>query len=107
MSSTETSSYVPHYRLTQRGRLVVLAVGLLLAMAVGIVFASGSVATGENEQTRVHVVEPGDTLWDISAELAADTGEGDTRDMMRHVQDLNDLDTVTLDAGQRLVVPVG
>ena len=49
----------------------------------------------------MHVVEPGDTLWDISAELAVETGQGDTRDMMRHVQELNDLDDVTLDAGQR------
>jgi hypothetical protein len=99
--------YVPDYRLTRRGRLVVLVVGLFLALAVGVVFASGSVATDRNEETRVHVVQPGDTLWDISAELAAETGQGDTRDMMRHVQDLNDLDGVTLDAGQRLVVPVG
>ncbi len=119
MSSTDTlvlepgfaPRHVPQpmaeYRLTRRGRLVVLMVGLLLALAVGVVFAGGSVATGENEETRVHVVEPGDTLWDISAELAAETGQGDTRDMMRHVQELNDLDGVTLDAGQRLVVPVG
>lgn len=109
MSSTDTlvlePVYVPEYRLTRRGRLAVLVVGLLVAIAVGIVFAGGSVATGENEETRVHVVEPGDTLWDISAELAAETGQGDTRDMMRYLQDLNDLDGVTLAAGQRLVVP--
>ena len=104
--STHTS-YQPEYRLTRRGRLVVLLAGLLLAMAVGVVFAAGSVATDDAGETRVHVVEPGDTLWDISAELAAETGQGDTRDMMRYLQDLNDLDEVTLDAGQRLVVPAG
>ena len=60
-ATATAAGYVPHYRLTRRGRLVVLVVGLLVALAVGVVFASGSVATGENERTRVHVVEPGDT----------------------------------------------
>jgi hypothetical protein len=114
MSTTDTlvlepglePRYVPEYRLTRRGRLVVLLVGVLLALAVGVVFAGGSVATGENEETRVHVVRPGDTLWDISSDLAAQS-DGDTRDMMRYLQELNHLDGVTLAAGQRLVVPVG
>ena len=104
--STDTS-FQPEYRLTRRGRLVVLLAGVLLTMAVGVMFAGGSVATDDAGETRVHVVEPGDTLWDLSAELAADTGRGDTRDMMRYLEELNDLDDVTLDAGQRLVVPAG
>ena len=53
MSTTDTlvlepgreARYVPEYRLTRRGRIVVLVVGVLLAIAVGVVFAGGSVRT--------------------------------------------------------------
>lgn len=101
---TTTGIYAPHYRLTRRGRLVVLALGLLLALAIGMVFAGGSVATGENEHTRTVVVAPGDTLWDIASDAA---GHGDVVEMMRHIEDLNGLDTVDLAVGERIQIPAG
>lgn len=97
------SAHTPDYRLTRRGRLVVFLLGLLVVAVAGVVFAAGSVATAENERTESVVVLPGETLWSIASETA---GDGDVRDMMSHLVELNDLDGVSLDAGQRLTVPV-
>ena len=90
MSVTPRPLAGPVYRLTRRGRLVV--------------FAGGSMATSEPEATETVVVEPGQTLW----EIAADASDGrDVRDMVGHLVDLNHLDSVVVDAGQSLAVPVG
>ncbi len=93
-------------RLTRRGRLVVVAVGLLVALLVGLVWGSGSVATerpGTPEPTTVVQVEPGDTLFAIAA--AADT-DGDVNAMIARIQRLNALDSGVLQVGQKLRVPV-
>lgn len=93
-------------RLTRRGRLVVFLLGLAVVLVLGLVIAAGSMATGEAgtpEPTRVVMVGTGDTLWGIAADLADD---GDVRAMMTRIERLNALDTVVLDAGQRLRVPV-
>lgn len=92
----------PTYRLTRRGRLVVFALGFLVVLALGLVFAGGSVATRDKEATETIVVAPGDTLWDIASDL---TDGSDVRAMMAHIQDLNSLDGVDLAAGQPLRVP--
>lgn len=93
-------------RLTRRGRLVVLAAALLVAFAIGVfVTAAGSVASQEQgtpEPTRIVQVRTGETLWDISAQLA---DGGDVRAMMEKIERLNALDSSVLQAGQRLVVP--
>ena len=93
-------------RLTRRGRMVVVVLALIAVLAVGLVLASGSVATGEAgtpEPTQVVMVAPGDTLWDIAAAVAAD---GDVPEMINRIQELNALDSGMLAAGQRLLVPV-
>jgi hypothetical protein len=93
-------------RLTRRGRLVVLVIAVLAILAVGLVVASGSVATGEPgapEPTRVVMVGSGDTLWGIAADLADD---GDVRSMIDRIETLNALDSGMVVAGQRLLVPV-
>ena len=107
--STMTASYVHHsgVRLTRRGRFVVLVLALLAVLAVGVFLASGAVGTGEAgtpEPTRVVLVGAGDTLWDIAADLADD---GDVRAMVDRIQELNALDSGMVNAGQKLVVPVG
>lgn len=93
-------------RLTRRGRVVVLALALLVVLGLGLMLAAGSVATdepGTPEPTRVVMVGTGDTLWDIAAGLADD---GDVRGMVDHIERLNALDTGMVVAGQRLRVPV-
>jgi hypothetical protein len=92
-------------RLTRRGRVVVFVVSLLLAFAIGILVAAGSVATGEAgtpEPTRVVTVSTGDTLRGIASDLADD---GDVPAMITRIERLNALDSGMLSAGQRLVVP--
>jgi len=114
-----TATLAPHFaptvrtaeprpvRLTRRGRLVVFAFGVLLAFALGVWFAAGSVATqqGGVEQVEVVTVAPGDTLWDIAADAAATTGEGSVGDMVVRIQDLNGLDSSMVYAGQELRIP--
>jgi LysM repeat protein len=94
-------------RLTRRGRVVVFLFSLVLAFAIGILVAAGSVATGEAgtpEPTRVVTVGTGDTLWGIASDLADD---GEVSAMMQEIESLNALDSGMLAAGQRLVVPAG
>ena len=94
-------------RLTRRGRLVVFAVGVLLAFALGVWLAAGSVATDEAgvEQVEVVTVAPGETLWDIAADAVAVTGEGDVGDMVERIREMNSLDSSMVLAGQTLRVP--
>jgi Tfp pilus assembly protein FimV len=93
-------------RLTRRGRVVVLLGALLLAFAIGVfVTAAGSVATQDPAPagaTDIVQVGSGDTLWDIASARATD---GDVRAMMLRIEQLNSLQSSTLQAGQRLVVP--
>lgn len=92
-------------RLTRRGRLVVLTAALLVLLALGVLWGSGSVATerpGAAEPTLVVQVEPGDTLYDIAARI---TTEGDVNATVERIEDLNRLDTAVVYAGQKLRVP--
>ncbi|MGC4110786.1 MAG: LysM peptidoglycan-binding domain-containing protein [Nocardioides sp.] len=92
-------------RLTRRGRLVVFAAGLLTVLGLGFVAATGSLANDKPEPTRVVRVQPGQTLWDIAQRSAAQTGGGDVRSMMSHIETINHLDSSTLQVGQTLRVP--
>ncbi len=97
-------------RLTRRGRLLVLAVSLGVLLFSGLALAAGSVATAEPgapEATKVLVVGSGDTLWDIASEAAALNGTDDVREMVVDIQQLNDLESGMLQAGQSLLVPLG
>jgi nucleoid-associated protein YgaU len=89
-------------RLTRRGRCAVLTVSVAAVLGLGFAAASASIANDHPEQTRVVVVTPGQTLWDISASAA---GGGDVRSMMSHIEALNHLDSASLQAGQHLRIP--
>jgi nucleoid-associated protein YgaU len=92
-------------RLTRRGRLVVLGLGLAATLGLGFYAASVSTANDRPEQTREVTVQPGQTLWDISSRAAATTGSGDVRSMMSHLEAINHLDSSSLQVGQHLTVP--
>ena len=97
----------PTVRLTRRGRLVVFVLGLLLILAVGVFWGSGSVASDERghaESTLVVQVQPGDTLYDLAARVTTD---GDVNAMVEQIEDLNRLESSFLYAGQKLRVPTG
>ncbi len=105
MSTIALQPHQPSYRLTRRGRLVVLAFALMVVLAVGVALASGAVGTQESgtpTPTETVMVGTGDTLWDIAADAA---GDGDTRAMVERIKSLNALDSGMVTAGQRLGVP--
>jgi hypothetical protein len=105
MSTIALQPHQPSYRLTRRGRLVVLAFALMVVLAIGVALASGAVGTQESgtpTPTETVMVGTGDTLWDIAADAA---GDGDTRAMVERIKSLNALESGMVTAGQRLRVP--
>ncbi|MBE1876421.1 LysM peptidoglycan-binding domain-containing protein [Myceligenerans pegani] len=92
-------------RLTARGRFAVAVVALVLAAPV--VWGATAVASSPAEpvEVRAHAVEPGETLWGLAASVA-EPGQ-DVRDVVRQLQDLNDLTSGGLTVGQTLYVPAG
>jgi len=89
-------------RLTRRGRLVVFGASLAAVLGLGFAAASGSLANDKPEPTHVITVEPGQTLWDIAADVS---DGGDVRSTMAHLEAINHLDSSTLQVGQHLRVP--
>jgi hypothetical protein len=89
-------------RLTRRGRVVVLALLLLLAAGVIAVAAGPSLAADPPGPLPTTVVQPRDTLWEIA-------GRVDPRqDRFRVIDDirrLNGIADYTVHPGQRLVLP--
>lgn len=98
-------SFTPSLRLTRRGRLVVFMTGLLLVLALGVLWGSGSVASEQPgaDATLTVQVEPGDTLYDLAARVTTD---GDVNAMVEEIQQLNHLESSMVYAGQKLRVPV-
>ncbi len=96
-------------RLTRRGRAVVFAFAVAVVLALSVLVMGGSVATSEKgvpAPTETITVGPGDTLWAISSDIAAETGQDDVREVMAQIEDLNSLDSAMLMAGQELRIPL-
>ncbi|MCW2847527.1 MAG: Peptidoglycan-binding LysM [Marmoricola sp.] len=94
-------------RLTRRGRLVALLAFVGIALALMTVFggwATASLTGGTPEPVRVIEVAPGDTLYDIAADLAQ---PGQIRTMVHRIQELNSLPGGQITEGQKLAVPRG
>lgn len=80
---------------------------LIVVLALAAVFLLFSTRVQADEPlivTEVRVM-PGDTLWDIAADLTS--SEDDVRSTMVELKRLNDLETSALRAGQVLLVPAG
>ncbi|HEY0187157.1 MAG TPA: LysM peptidoglycan-binding domain-containing protein [Cellulomonas sp.] len=90
-------------RLTRRGRVVVVLLGLLVVL--GGVVGGRAVADGPTSGTEVqtYAVRSGETLWQIAASVAA-PGE-DVRDVVIRLQELNSMTGSDLTAGQVLLLP--
>jgi nucleoid-associated protein YgaU len=92
-------------RLTRRARR--LAVVLTLAAGVAIGSWLGPLIAGAGGDLRLAgqqsvVVQPGDTLWSIAAEVA---GSADVREVVDRIQDLNGIHDTVLIPGQVLELP--
>jgi predicted Zn-dependent protease len=100
-------SAVPSVQLTRRGRVAVLAVLLVagLGMMIGLsgVFVSAAASTAPSRPaTRTMVVQPGQTLWSIAAQVAPNA---DRRDTIARIVELNALPNSGISAGERIAVP--
>lgn len=84
------------------GGLILL--GMLLAALWFHPPLKAAVAQEQNvsESYQQIVVQPGDTLWEISARLAQDTNQASVLDQ---IMAYNDLETSDLEVGQILYVP--
>ncbi len=94
-------------RLTRRGRLVILAAFVLLAVAAMIAFGGLATAThdsGTPESVRVVTVAPGDTLFGIAGEVSE---PGKIRETVAHIRALNSMSGSSLQVGDKIAVPAG
>jgi hypothetical protein len=92
-------------RLTRRGRLTVFLGGTALALGAFTWIAGPAVSTGEQHraETQTVVVAPGQTLWDVAAQVAP---EEDPRNVIADIVELNALaDAGSVRVGQPLHVP--
>lgn len=92
-------------RLTRRGRLVIVLAVLAIAFAVFTTLGSPAVSTDTAHHAAAVqvVVEPGQTLWDIAAEVAPTQ---DPRDVIAEIVQLNGLaSSGDIRAGQPLDIP--
>jgi predicted Zn-dependent protease len=98
-------------RLTRRGRALarLAAVVVLAAVGIGLMLlltgAFGPAAAGTEPTapaTRVIVVQPGQTLWSIAAQVAP---KADRRDTIARIVELNALANSSVSAGARIAVP--
>lgn len=94
-------------RLTRRGRVVVFVATLLVVLAAAVLLGTSSVASNEpgrlDHPTRAVEVGAGDTLWDLAADVA---GEGEVRQMVHTIKQINALDSSVLEIGQTVYVPI-
>ncbi|WP_206610468.1 LysM peptidoglycan-binding domain-containing protein [Actinomyces wuliandei] len=83
-----------------------LAAGLVVGLVVAVLAAGGIVLSTLGQLgytgTSTAVVQPGQSLWD----LASSTGAPDVAETVAVIVELNSLETSSVRAGQRLVVPV-
>ena len=94
-----------HLRLARRGRLVIFVAAMLFALGAAVFLGTSSMATsdsGVSQPTHAVMVDSGDTLWAIAAELAED---GEVREMVHTIKQINALDSSMLVAGQQIHVP--
>ncbi|MBF4551989.1 MULTISPECIES: LysM peptidoglycan-binding domain-containing protein [unclassified Pseudoclavibacter] len=95
-------------RLTVRGRRVLLAIAALpvaAAIALGATHMNSAAASSDAAGVEFEYVTvgAGDTLWGIAEEVA---GDSDIRDVIVEISKLNALENGTVQAGQRLALPL-
>lgn len=97
-------------RPKRKPKFQVVRAGLALVAAFGIGLYIGSTTpwsqaeTVANDTAAVHVVEPGETVWDIARPVADEQGI-DVREIVYQLQINNDLDDdCTLTPGQKIVI---
>lgn len=88
-----------HYRIAQKRRFF----GFVSAVVLVVGFACGC-ATAKNtvEATTIHVVQSGETVWDIAKQYCP--RGTDVRRFMYEIAEDNGLNDYIIHAGERLVI---
>lgn len=82
---------------------MVAAAAVAICALLSLVLATASASAGPSERApRTHVVQSGETLWDVALEVDPTV---DTRDVVERLVDLNGLASVDLRPGQELLLP--
>lgn len=97
-------------KLKRKPRFRMIRAGLAIAMAFGIGLYLGSATPWSQAETVaadtaiVHVVEPGETVWDIARPIADAQGQ-DIREVIYQITVNNELDqNGDLKPGQKLII---
>lgn len=92
--------------LTTRGRVALGLILTLVAIIVWVLFGSGTAdAAGSSSgpANRVVVVQPGENLWTIAQNVDP---EGDPRDLVIRIREINGLGSQHVFPGQSVIVPI-
>jgi hypothetical protein len=97
----------PRLRLTKRGRALVtflVIAGLLIAAMFVVLVGGGAAASDQSANTTFQyvTVEAGESLWQLAVHIAP---SADPRDVVSDIVHLNQLQTSTVQAGQRIAIP--
>lgn len=92
----------PRFRIIRTGLAIMAAFGI--GLYIGSTTPWSQAETVANDTAAVHVVEPGETVWDI-ARPVADAQGMDIREVVYQLEINNNLDDeCTLRPGQRLII---
>lgn len=92
----------PRFRAVRSAMVIVAAFGI--GLYIGSTTPWSQAETVANDTAAVHVVEPGETVWDI-ARPVADAQGMDIREVVYQLEINNNLDDeCTLRPGQRLII---
>lgn len=96
-------------RTSKKGKVARLAMTILLAFGIGVYAGTGIGNIGQGptvaaDEEDVHVVEDGETLWDIARSVADARGQ-DIRETIYEIQINNGLqEDDNLQPGQRIII---
>lgn len=92
----------PRFRAVRSTMVIVAAFGI--GLYIGSTTPWSQAETVANDTAAVHVVEPGETVWDIARPVADEQGI-DVREIVYQLKINNDLnDDCTLTPGQKIVI---
>lgn len=92
----------PHFRAVRSAMALVAAFGI--GLYIGSTTPWSQAETVANDTAAVHVVEPGETVWDIARPVADAQGQ-DIREVIYQLEVNNELDqNCNLKPGQKLII---
>jgi hypothetical protein len=95
----------PRLRLTRRGRVVFTGLAAV-PLVVGVMFAAlnggGATATSSSGELELITLQAGQSLWQLAEEIAP---ASDPRDVISDILAVNELESGSVQAGQRIALP--